>query len=103
MLARLRLLNALDLELWEHAQTITTLRLKLIAAVTKHVKSLRHASVANHTIHGEAGAHTGGSNQGEELCVAVESRLPLLTPLLASQVGIFRPPGHKGPLDNWVF
>jgi hypothetical protein len=81
---RLEKLNELDMELWSFAQDLVTRRYRLAEGYYSALGGSHGHEQANR-------AHQGSVAR----CKAENSaRLPIE---LEKQLGIFRPPGHKGP------
>lgn len=86
-------LNDLDLELWDFASNLASSRLKMhhsFSIYLKHDKSVAEASIAKMFM-----ASSGFSCFKVPDAFSVAKPIP---PYLAKQVGIFRPPLHKGPI-----
>lgn len=83
-------MNALDLELYEYAQTLMAYRLKFIPPTVLKVKAqLGLDSHLNTVVSKEI------FEQKKDQCAALDSSL---SPAFKKKyVGIFQPPGHKGP------
>ena len=78
-MARLRDLNQLDLELWSFAEQLVARRMQIAA---RYFAAL-------------GGSHGTEQQRGKGRCNGNGRPLPAS---LEKHVGIFRPPGHKGPL-----
>ena len=76
-------INRLDLLLWEFAQSLLARRLRIVQLVASEAHKLGQFA-DDHSAHVQCGAHSH----------SVQGRLDKD---LASQLGIHRPPGHKGP------
>lgn len=79
MLGVLEEINAYDLRLWVYAQTLLSDRIA-------HMHSIVAAAV---------GTGTAISPERKWECVGGRH---VLSPVLKGDIGIFQPPGHKGPL-----
>lgn len=75
--------NRLDLLLWEYAQSLLARRLRVVQLAAAEAHRVG-AFVEEKTAHAQCGAHSH----------SVHGRLDKD---LVAQLGIFRPPGHKGP------
>ena len=74
--AELKKINSLDMQLWDHAQSIVARRLRAIPALVKQAAGM---------------AAAGTTRQ-------CGTRVRNLPKLLVEQLGIHQPPGHKAPL-----
>lgn len=82
-------LNKYDIELFEYAQSLMAYRLKFIAPAVLSVKAgLGMDSHLNTVVSQEV------FNKHHAQCAALDVKL---SPELKKHVGIFQPPGHKGP------
>ncbi len=74
--AELKKINSLDLQLWDHAQSLVARRLRAIPALVKQATGM---------------AVAGTTSQ-------CGTRVRTLPKLLTDQLGVHQPPGHKAPL-----
>lgn len=88
-------MNALDLELYDYAKGLLAKRLKFIPELTLTVRKTSSKATAT--------AQCGEFHRHYHPAMSSRSS-PNMSPLAAlpgplrSHIGIFRPPGHKGPL-----
>ena len=83
----LKSINKYDIRLWEHALSSLALRVPLIPSI------VLTAAAEQSTPLRDATSTTDSS---------IKSTVPQgLNPLLKEYIGIFRPPGHKGPFWNF--
>jgi hypothetical protein len=88
--AQLTEINKYDIELLKYAETLLAYRLKFIPATVLSVKEILHLDSHQNTVVAPAvyDEHAG-------MCKALDSHLDANTK--KQWVGIFQPPGHKGP------
>lgn len=106
----LREINKWDLMLWDYAQQLMAYRLKLIiptinSAVKAELGLDSHRdSISLTTLHQhnhQSASHTAGLGKYIAQCKADKEELDKMMGkkgILHSKLGIFQPPGHKGPL-----
>ena len=93
----LRDMNALDVRLWAYAQELVRSRwARLSAGLPGSIVTATSSasSVASGSVSAVALA-SGAARQSGSTCGS-----GLLPPQLMKEIGLFRPPGHKGPLDS---
>ncbi len=86
-------LNKLDLELWAFAEDLVSKRLKMHQSFSEFIKHEGNAKIAS--------SASLFMHKSDFSCFKVPSSFndPKPLPLsLSTQLGIFRPVGHKGPL-----
>jgi hypothetical protein len=86
-------INKLDLELWYTALQIVEDRLAMHTSLLEYVKHEKNDMIA--------AVGSRFMQQSQFSCFKVDSSFfesRSLPVYLSSQLGIFRPPGHKGPL-----
>lgn len=83
-------INKYDIELFEYAQSLMAYRLKFVAPTVENVKKqLGLDAHLNTVVSGDVYA------QHKHQCAALDSKLD--PDFRKRYVGIFQPPGHKGP------
>ena len=86
----LREINELDLRLWKHAQTLVQTR-------WKYFQQLSSSSINNGDFSTHLPTNSGSAKDAQR---SMQCGVVSLPPVLGKDVGLFRPPGHKGPLDT---
>ncbi len=84
-------INSYDLRLWEYAQSLMALRLKMVVPIVNEVKRELGLNTHRNTLSAQdikKAVDTG-------MCSSLDINL---TAAQKKSFGIVRPPGHKGPL-----
>lgn len=86
----LKEINQYDLQLFAYAQSLMAYRLKFLSPTVESVKAqLGLDSHLNTVVSGEV------YNKHKDQCAALDSQLS--PEFKKKHIGIFQPPGHKGP------
>jgi hypothetical protein len=91
-------INKYDLRLWVYAQSVLAERIPLIKSIISAAQ-ISSTQSSGSAYEGEVNSRDHMKSRGGSTLTCGSQGSQQLKAALLKEVGIFQPPGHKGPLD----